>query len=656
MHPAYLDNLGWAMAEVYGAVTDRLLINLAKYFPYVSKSKEAKNLFEYQSRMLAQMGQVTRESMDIITGSLDGADAALRQTLEAAIMDALKNEVPKLRKAAKAGLIGGGGLLPPELSANQTKTFAAYYRQSADKLNLVNTVMLESTQDAYRATVADVSARITRTQGILNAAAGETSAGVSAWNVAMHDAVKKMVGNGLTGFVDHAGRHWSPEAYTAMDIRTTVFNTARAAVAEEAERFGADLYQVSTHNGARPLCYPWQGKIISRSNQRGETVDLYGNKYQVYPQSETTYGQAAGLFGINCKHFPITWIPTLSTSRGNPQEPEENERSYELSQKQRELERNLRAEKRDLEILKAQGADAETIKAQKGRVDAAQDKLGAFCDENGLPRRRNREYTPIKATFPPPDSYDPTEFSTETQTRVNDFFAGGTTVATSAADNGAAALDNEKPAFVPAASIQEAIIRAEAGGVRYARFESMTLERANNALEALETLPIDVRPVAIANGKETEILTGRSLGRKADMWYGVTYDYRAFNFDAHKLGYTPDYNGGICVGLNTQKYKTLESLTAAKNTVNQRYRAKTGHDWFFNTDGRLVACHEMGHVYADMRGLPDNWEALAARWANESQCDMLKTPTEAFAEAWAAYRMGGPELPDYIRKVMEELK
>lgn len=400
MRPSFLDEMSWAMAEVYGAVTDRILVNLAKYFPYIQDSDEVTGSFEYQARMLAKMGQVNRETAQIILDTLGDADGALRGSLEAAILDALKNEEPALRKAAEKGLLNGPGFLPPAVAPSQTQAFQAYYRQSADKLNLVNTVMLESTQTAYTATVSDVVNRIQRTQSILNVGAGEVVTGVSSWNTAMHDAVKKMVQNGLTGFIDHGGHHWSPEAYVAMDIRTTMFNTARAAVAERAEEYGCDLYQVSSHNAARPLCYPWQEKVISRSDWSGEVEDLNGNKVHVYAQSETSYGQAAGLFGVNCKHYPMTFIPGFSTLKGQPQDPEENEKAYAESQEQRRLERKLREERRDLAVMKAQGADEDAIKAQKAKVRKASSDIEDFCDATGRARRRNREYTPVNAKWP----------------------------------------------------------------------------------------------------------------------------------------------------------------------------------------------------------------------------------------------------------------
>lgn len=401
MRPSFIDDMGWRMAEVYEAVTNRLLINLAHYFPMVKNANEVKGSFEYQARMLGQLGQVNRESVDIIMDSLGGADEALRRCLENSILEALRNDEPKLRRAAMEGLLHGGGKIPPEVTPSQMQAFQAYYKQSADKLNLVNTVMLESTEEAYRATVADITNRISVTQGILNEQTGEVVTGVTSWNRAMRDGVRRMVDNGLTGFIDHGGHKWSPEAYVAMDIRTTMFSTARSAVFERNEEYGNDLYQVSSHNGARPLCYPWQGKILSTSGRTGTTTDLDGNVYEIHSEDEVeSFRYGGGLFGVNCRHYPMPWIPGVSVSRGHPQDQEENDRVYAESQQQRALERKLRDEKRDLEVLKAQGASEEEIKAQQGRVKQASRDIQEFCDETGRARRRNREYTPVDATWP----------------------------------------------------------------------------------------------------------------------------------------------------------------------------------------------------------------------------------------------------------------
>ena len=401
-NPRFIDNMSWAMAEVYGAVTDRILVNLARYFPYVHQSNQLRGSFDYQARMLAHLGQVNRETIAIITQSLAGADAALRSALEQSIIEALKDEEPKLRKAAERGI-----LVPPatpEVAPSQMRAFETYYHQSADKLNLVNTVMLESTQWAYQATVADVTRRISATQSILNTSTGEVVTGVSSWNAAMHDAVRRMVENGLTGFIDHGGHKWSPEAYAAMDIRTTLSNTARAAVWEDNERYGNDLYQVSAHAGARPGCYPYQLWVVSTSGRTGVTEDFDGNTIQIHSEDEIeSFRWGGGLFGVNCGHYPIAFIPGISPIRGEVLSEEENAELYAQTQRQRQLERKLREEKRDLAVMKAQGADPEAIAQQKERVERARGALADYCDETGLPRRRSREYTPVNATWPVED-------------------------------------------------------------------------------------------------------------------------------------------------------------------------------------------------------------------------------------------------------------
>ena len=204
---------------------------------------------------------------------------------------------------------------------------------------------------------------------------------------------------------------------------------------------------------------------------------------------------------------------------------------------------------------------------------------------------------------------------------------------------------------------ESAIKTANDLGVKYAQFEKMPLEQVNNAIDAVRTLPKDCVPKVIASGKDVSTVTGRPLGRKADQWWGVTYDYRAFSLRTMQLGYdSTDFDGGLIVGLNTQKFKTLDALTKAKKATNDAYFAKTGRYWSFNTDGKATAYHEIGHCFADVRGLPKGWEDASARWADESACDLLKKPDEAFAEAWAAYHLGDKKLPDYISAIIGGLK
>ena len=431
MHPAFLDNMSWEMAEVYGAITDQIMINLARHFPfYEYVSDVPTSAFAYQAKMLAQMGQVNKETVRIIRNGLEDADLALQGVLEQAIIDAVKSAEPELLEGVKKGVFSPA-TLPAVVAPNQMRAFQLYYQQAANKLNLVNTVMLESTQSAYQQIVSDVVnefeliERINRTQIAIDAAAGETITGVSSWNQALKHATDRLKEGGITGFIDHAGRHWGAEGYVAMDIRTTVFNTARAATWEVNQGFGNDLYLVSYHNGARPLCYPWQNKVISATDNARTVVDLDGNEVQVIAQSDTSYGEAAGLFGINCKHYPTPFIPGVSLADGKPQDKAENDKVYAESQEQRRLERKIREEKRDLQMMKAQGAPEDAIAKQREKVKQSSADIDDFCRETGRARHRDREAVYTKREFPDADRYDPAAFKREQKELVDKFYKEG---------------------------------------------------------------------------------------------------------------------------------------------------------------------------------------------------------------------------------------
>ena len=199
-----LDAMGDAIGEVYAECTDRILVNLARHFKYLKPGEQPGGAFQYQARKLAEFGQVKRESIQIIRDMLGSVDKELADSLERAIVDALEGIEAPLRHAAEAGLLNGGAV-PPVVSPRLTEAFRLYYEQSADKLNLVNTVMLESTEEAYRATVSDITARMQRQQEILNTATGQVVTGVESFNQALRLATEKMVENGITGFVDHGG-------------------------------------------------------------------------------------------------------------------------------------------------------------------------------------------------------------------------------------------------------------------------------------------------------------------------------------------------------------------------------------------------------------------------------------------------------------------
>lgn len=393
--PKELERFAQPLIDVYAHVNDVLIVNIARHFNV--KATGNTGAFDWQVKMLAEAGQVTRENRDIIAEMTGANSALLREALTQAMLAALDDVEPELREAAKKGLLAAPDS-EAHLSPSALNILQRYYDQAADKLNLVNTVMLQSSLEQYRKVISDTmtyEVQLSAAQQILNQATGEALMGASSQQTAMRRAVERMTNEGLTGFVDRGGHHWSPEAYVAMDIRTTVTNTAHESTWARCDEYGADLIMVSSKAASRPLCYPWQGKVLSRSNRAGTVEDLDGKKIEVIPMNATSYGQPAGLFGINCGHFSSPFIPGMSKVRGEPPAKKENEKQYAESQRQDALERKIRKANLMVATAKAMNDDAALKQAKQKQADAKAE-MQAFIDETGRTRRKSREYTPTK--------------------------------------------------------------------------------------------------------------------------------------------------------------------------------------------------------------------------------------------------------------------
>ena len=205
---------------------------------------------------------------------------------------------------------------------------------------------------------------------------------------AVAKAVHRLAETGITGFIDKGGHQWTPEAYVSMDLRTTLHNTYIQGQQARSAEFGISTFRISSHPASRPLCAPYQGWICSWDNVSGVVHDLYGNAYVVHPISETSYGEPAGIFGINCGHEPETFIDGISVPRSAPltgAELEQDNEAYLLTQKQRALERRVRQYRTEAVALHAAGQPIPPELALK--VKSAQSRLSEFCKTNGLTER-----------------------------------------------------------------------------------------------------------------------------------------------------------------------------------------------------------------------------------------------------------------------------
>lgn len=399
--PQKIQDLADPLESIYISMSNELLVNIGRHVTKPTWTHTA----AWEIQKLSELGQLTKENAAIINRWVKSIPAEIRDTMEETRRVALDQIEKQLEKAARDGYV------TPPMRDSTAQVLEEYGQQAADKLNLVNTTMLQSSVQQYQRLVALTEEEYNRlmaqkeaTQETLNVAAGSVASGTETRTEALRKAIQRIGKEGLTGFYDKAGRSWTPEAYVNMDIRTTVHNVAIQSVKNRMEDYNTQVFQVSAHAGARPLCYPYQGKFYSWDNTAGEMETGDGQTIRYEPLNSTTYGQPAGIFGINCGHYPIPMIPGVSIPHAQDYvQPEElNDKLYAESQEQRALERQIRAAKRAVEM----GDDS---KEAKDAVKDAQAKMREFINRTGRTRRYDREqlYGAKKAPTPPADKRPP---------------------------------------------------------------------------------------------------------------------------------------------------------------------------------------------------------------------------------------------------------
>lgn len=383
------------ITKVYEDVTDTVMVNTARHFA-TGKNKPS---LDWQLQKMAEMGKLQKENLLIIQRMTGDNSAMLNYLLEKAAMQAVAKLEPAFVSAVMKGYLNAA---PIPMAESVRRTLEAYQMQALKELNLVNTNMLKSSLDAYRMVVSDTIAyeqQLSAAQQTLNSATGETILGVNSRQEALRKAVIKMLDSGLTGFTDKALRSWTPEAYVNMDIRTTAGNVANQAIFNRNREHGNSLIWVRVNATARDGCYPYQGRVYSTDGDSGTVEDLNGNKIKYESLYSTTYGQPAGIFGINCHHSPPNpFIPGMSLVRGDVPDREENDRLYEQSQEQRFREREVRSARR--ELLAARAIEDPQLEKEAGRkLSKAQNGLNLFIEKTGRTARpdRTRVYQKSKA-------------------------------------------------------------------------------------------------------------------------------------------------------------------------------------------------------------------------------------------------------------------
>ncbi|MBQ9857607.1 MAG: hypothetical protein IJO77_01260 [Oscillospiraceae bacterium] len=232
-------------------------------------------------------------------------------------------------------------------------------RATGDLLNLTKTIAFRS----YTGKI--INAREAFVHAMNNALTQITSGAVSSGQ-ATRDAIKELTQSGMR-VVEYGKRTVQIESAVSTAVRTAASQLAGEIMEANIEETGVEMVQVSAHWGARPSHEAWQGKVYTLEQFR--TVCGYGEP-----------GNPSHIYSYNCRHNHYPFWPGISEPLEYEPEPGPfviNGRSYtyyQATQKQRDMEREIRALKK--ENLYAREENKALIRKKTADYKAFADKTG----------------------------------------------------------------------------------------------------------------------------------------------------------------------------------------------------------------------------------------------------------------------------------------
>lgn len=357
LSPRYLDGLSDEIIEIYSQLETDILQDMARRIARLGKITDATR---WQAQMLAESGGLQEH----IRKTLKKYDTKTVRAVTAVYKEALE------KNAANDNRIFAEALGRTISAPNAQAMLSTIQKCHSDLSRLTLTTAATSQQQFVREA---------------NRVYMNVQSGAFDYDTAMEDAADALAKRGITTVQYENGRPVTRtiESAVRMNILTSINQTAANQTLSNAEELGVEKFEVTAHIGARPEHEAWQGKIYTKQ-------ELY---------SVCELGEAGGLCGINCRHSFYPYFEgmekhytqdDLDEMAGEKVTYNGHEMTrYEAEQRERQIERNIRAYKRKALTEEAAGADSTAARRKLGEWQAA---ARDFTKQTGIERDSAREY------------------------------------------------------------------------------------------------------------------------------------------------------------------------------------------------------------------------------------------------------------------------
>ncbi len=214
----------------------------------------------------------------------------------------------------------------------------------------------------------------------------KTVSGAFDYATAIKSACQELANKGIT-LKDKLGRNVQLEVVVRRNVLSGIQKTANNINRDIEEHLGCDGYEVTAHIGARPTHAEAQGKqyAINHNTKISKQYPLWSDVsslWEEYNCRHTYFGIILGVSEPVYKKEELEKLKNATVTLNGKQVP-----YYEATQKQRQLENEIRKQKRALQTLEKAGQD---VMIQKSQLAQLQKKYKDFCKDTGLEKDYSR--------------------------------------------------------------------------------------------------------------------------------------------------------------------------------------------------------------------------------------------------------------------------
>lgn len=362
--PDFFDDAIYDYLELMGKVDASITADIVRR---ICKTGFVTDTAKWQIEKLQQSGLLFDDVVSELAKYSDASEQQLRALFEDAGITSLDydNEIYK-----------GAGLDPPLLRQSPAllKTLEAGLKKTGGIVKNLTSTTAVAAQNAYH--------------DACDLAYQQLISGAFDYNTIIRRAVQQAAAQGTTVLYP-SGHIDKLDVAIRRALLTGVNQTSGILQLDLAAEMECDLVETTAHAGARPEHVNWQGQVFSRSGRN--------KKYR--PFSDTGYGSGEGLCGFNCRHnfFPFFEgfsLPAYSKAQlkelNNAMVDYDGESIplYEATQRQRSMERTIRATRRELtayDTATKNGVDMkDSFSGTSVKLKKQEAAYRDFCGQTGL--------------------------------------------------------------------------------------------------------------------------------------------------------------------------------------------------------------------------------------------------------------------------------